>query len=209
MKVISHAQDNSNPPLRVAESQELQEAQTPNSCLIERGTNRDPCFTSLHDRNVGIPSQKKVRLRLNTLILYSHDPVLGILFLFQDVIFIFQRQPLPTTSPALEASLHPILKYIILPIQICQGFYCICISNLIKSFSGLTFFLEGNFKLNIFSLLSLSPFQSNFTFRLQITQYQEQGEDAVTIFPSLVCGKVQLCIAKPGLRLQKNLSQTP
>lgn len=61
--------------------------------------------------------------------------------------------PEPTTSSALKLSLHPIWKYIILPIQICQGFYCICISNMIKSFSGLTFFLEGNFKLSIFFLV--------------------------------------------------------
>ena len=64
---------------------------------------------------------------------------------------------LHTTSPARKSSLHPILKNIILPIQICQGFYCICISNLIKSFSGWHFSLKATSNWIFFSLvISLS-----------------------------------------------------
>lgn len=102
----------------------------------------------------------------------------GILFVFSDG-FYFLPLPSGAVSSAWTPSLHPVLKYIILPIQICQRLYYICISNLIKSFSGWHFFLEGNFKLNIFCLvisLSLS-FQANFTFRLQITQYQERDHN--------------------------------
>lgn len=100
----------------------------------------------------------------------------GILFVFSDK-FYFLPLPSGSVSSAWKPSLHPVLKYIILPIQICQRLYYICISNLIKSFSGWHFFLEGNFKLNIFCLvISLSLFfQASFTLRLQITPCWERG----------------------------------
>lgn len=114
------------------------------------------------------------------------------------------NQSLSTTSPAPEASLHLILKYIILPIQICQSFYCICISNLIKSFSGLTFFLEGNFKLNIFFLV-ISLSLSSPTSHSDCKSLSIRSETRIPCYhlPPLVCGKARLRIAESGLHLQK------
>lgn len=119
------------------------------------------------------------------------------------------NQSLSTTSPAPEASLHLILKYIILPIQICQSFYCICISNLIKSFSGLTFFLEGNFKLNIFFLV-ISLSLSSPTSHSDCKSLSIRSETRIPCYhlPPLVCGKARLRIAESGLHLQKIFSQT-
>lgn len=94
---------------------------------------------------------------------------------------------LPTTSPTRKSPLHPILKYIILLIQICQGFYCICISNLIKSFSGWQFSLKATSNW-IFFPCSLSP--SPVQLHIQIANHsisREQQWSAVAIFSSLAC----------------------
>jgi hypothetical protein len=66
-----------------------------------------------------------------------------------------------------------------------------------------TFFLEGNFKLNIFSLvISLFPGQLHF----QIANHsisREKRWSSVAIFPSPVCREIQLCISDSDLSLQK------
>lgn len=138
-------------------------------------------------------------------IFYHSD---GILFVFSDKFYFF---PLPSgaVSSAWKPSLHPVLKYIILPIQICQRLYYICISNLIKSFSGWHFFLEGNFKLNIFCLvISLSLFfQANFTLRLQITSCWERGHSPQLPSSPPGCAEGCLCISHPGPSLTENLLQ--
>lgn len=133
------------------------------------------------------------------------------LYFFSRMRFLYSKgsQSLPTTSPALEASLHPILKYIILPIQICQGFYCICISNLIKSFSGLTFFLEGNFKLNIFFLV-ISLSLSSPTSRSDCKSLSIRSEARIPSYqlslPGVWGGSVLHCQVRSTLT--ENLLQT-
>lgn len=168
---------------------------------IDHAALRSSFYMSPHDRKMGM-----VWLRQDILFLYSHNPVLGILF-FLRWRFLYSncsQSYLPTTSPALKSSLHQILKYIILPIQICQGFYCICISNLIKSFSGWHFSLKATSNWIFFSLLSLSPFpvQLHFQIANHSISRERQGP-TVAIFPSLVCGEVQLCISNSGLYLQQ------
>lgn len=121
--------------------------------------------------------------------------------------FYFLLLPSGAVSSAWKPSLHLVLKYIILPIQICQRLYYICISNLIKSFSGWHFFLEGNFKLNIFCLvISLSLFfQANFTLRLQITSCWERGHSPQLPSSPPWCPEGCLCISLPGPSLTENL----
>lgn len=137
-----------------------------------------PHDTVIESGNTGIEKG----LTKAVLFQYSHKPLLWMLLFFFFLVrwwFLYSScSPEPTTSSALKLSLHPILKYIMLPIQICQGFYCICISNMIKSFSGLTFFPWRQLQIEYFFPCYLFlPFQSNVTLRLQITQYQKRGND--------------------------------
>lgn len=132
----------------------------------------------------------------------------GILFVFSDK-FYFLPLPSGAVSSAWKPSLHPVLKYIILPIQICQRLYYICISNLIKSFSGWHFFLEGNFKLNIFCLvISLSFFfQANFTLRLQIIPCWERGHSLQLPSSPPRYAEAAFAFLNPGPSLTENLLQ--
>ena len=85
---------------------------------------------------------------------------------------------LHTTSPALKflSSPSPEIYYCTNPNM--SGILLHLHFKPDKIIFRVTFFLEGNFKLNIFFPCYLSfPFQSNFTFRLQITHYQERGND--------------------------------
>lgn len=125
----------------------------------------------------------------------------GILFVSSDR-FYFLTLPSGGISSAWTPSLHPVLKYIILPIQICQRLYYICISNLIKSFSGDIFSLKATSNWIFFALLSLSLLLFPGQLHFQIANHSVSREgDHDPQLPSSppVCRKAWLCISHPGL----------
>lgn len=72
-----------------------------------------------------------------------------------------------------------------------------------------TFFLEGNFKLNtFFPLLSLSPFPVQLHFQIaNHSLSRERQRCSVAIVPSLVWEEVQLCISSSGVDSQEIFSK--
>lgn len=147
-----------------------------------------PLYCLLGETAARVEGRTLANLRRLSTVMAEWTP--GILFVFSDRLY-FLALPSGAVSSAWKPSLHPILKYIILPIQICQRLYYICISNLIKSFSGWHFFLEGNFKLNIFCLvISLSLSLSRPTSLSDCKSHpikRKRPQSTAAIFPSPMC----------------------
>lgn len=136
----------------------------------------------------------------------SQPGVRSFLFLrWRFLISNCSQSNVPTTSPALKSSLHPILKIYYFTNPNMSGILLHLHFKPDKIIFRVTFFLEGNFKLNIFFLvisLSLTS-PTSLSDCKSLTIKREAMIHCCRRFLPGMWREVQLCISNSGLYLQK------